>query len=124
VTLTQSLERPGVPPGDTAPGASSGVGGRKSRVIGVDVARALALIGMSASHSFETLDENGNPTLTHMVAGGRSAATFVLVAGVSLAFLSGGRTPVQGRERTAAAVGLAGPRGADRRAGSHARVAL
>ncbi|MGH3926836.1 MAG: heparan-alpha-glucosaminide N-acetyltransferase domain-containing protein, partial [Pseudonocardiaceae bacterium] len=41
------------------------------------------------------------------LAAGRSATMFVLVAGVSLAFLSGGRRVVEGRTRTAAAAGIA-----------------
>jgi hypothetical protein len=73
----------------------------------VDVARGLALIGMMATHAFGSVEENDDPTLAHLVAGGRAATTFVLVAGVSLAFLSGGRTPVHGRERLGASAGLA-----------------
>jgi uncharacterized membrane protein len=79
----------------------------KPRVIGVDVARGLALLGMLATHVFGTFNEDGGPTAAMVIAAGRSAATFVLVAGVGLAFLSGGRTPARGRDRTAAATGLA-----------------
>ena len=81
--------------------------GGRPRLIGVDVARGLALIGMIASHSFDTIDDTGNPTLVHAIAGGRSAATFVLVAGVSLAFLSGRTTPRSGPERNGIRAGLA-----------------
>lgn len=77
------------------------------RVIGVDVARGLALFGMMATHAFDTFNDDGIPTAATVIAGGRSAATFVLVAGVSLAFMSGGRTVVHGRDRTAVAAGLA-----------------
>ncbi|HET9254368.1 MAG TPA: heparan-alpha-glucosaminide N-acetyltransferase domain-containing protein, partial [Pseudonocardiaceae bacterium] len=80
---------------------------RPGRVIGVDVARGIALIGMMAVHVFATFDSRGDPTIATEVAAGRSAITFVLVAGVSLAFLSGGQRPVQGRTRTAAAAGIA-----------------
>ncbi|OLT04071.1 hypothetical protein BJF90_24620 [Pseudonocardia sp. CNS-004] len=69
---------------------------RRPRVVGVDVARGLALIGMIATHVFGTLDDDGDPVIAHVVAGGRAATTFVLVAGVSLAFLSGGRGPSAG----------------------------
>jgi uncharacterized membrane protein len=88
----------------TVPFATA-VGGRP-RVVGVDVARGLALIGMIATHVFGTLDASGNPVTAHVVAGGRAASTFVLVAGVSLAFLSGGRRGVHGRERLAVSAGL------------------
>jgi len=76
-------------------------------VIGVDVARGIALIGMMAVHVFATFDRHGTPTLATVLAEGRSATTFVLVAGVSLAFLSGGQGVVEGRARTAAAAGIA-----------------
>ncbi len=76
------------------------------RVIGVDVARGLALMGMMAVHVFDLFDAHGAPTVATTVAGGRSATTFVLVAGVSLAFISGGQRPVEGRARTAATAGI------------------
>ncbi len=73
---------------------------------GVDVARGVALLGMMAVHVFDTFD-HGAPSASTVIAGGRSAATFALVAGVSVAFLSGGRSVVQGRARSATAAGLA-----------------
>lgn len=79
----------------------------RSRVIGVDVARGLGLLGMMATHVFETIDDNGSPTASTVIAAGRSAAVFALVAGVGVAFLSGGRRGVRGRDRTASAAGLA-----------------
>jgi len=45
---------------------------------------------MMAAHVFDVVDEQGAPTTATVIAAGRSAATFVLIAGVSLAFLSGG----------------------------------
>jgi len=60
-----------------------------------------------AVHVFATFDRHGTPTLATVLAEGRSATTFVLVAGVSLAFLSGGQGVVEGRARTAAAAGIA-----------------
>ena len=77
------------------------------RVLGVDVARGLALLGMMAVHVFTTFNLDGTPTAATFIAGGRSAATFGLLAGVSLAFLSGARRVVQGRTRTAVGVGIA-----------------
>ncbi|TQM14747.1 heparan-alpha-glucosaminide N-acetyltransferase domain-containing protein [Pseudonocardia kunmingensis] len=78
----------------------------RTRVVGVDVARGAALLGMMAVHVLDSFDEQDAPTATTLVAAGRSAATFVLVAGVSLAFLSGGRHVVRGSARTAVAGGL------------------
>ncbi|HET9657420.1 MAG TPA: heparan-alpha-glucosaminide N-acetyltransferase domain-containing protein [Kineosporiaceae bacterium] len=80
---------------------------RKPRVVGVDITRGVALLGMMAVHSFDTFTGDGAPSPATMIAAGRSAATFVFVAGVSLAFVSGGRTVVQGHQRTAAAAGIA-----------------
>ena len=73
---------------------------------GVDLARGLALLGMMAKHVFDDVTEHG-PTATGWIASGRAATTFALVAGVSIAFLSGGRRILHGRARTAAAAGLA-----------------
>lgn len=91
---------------DTDPGGPRTVTARL-RIPGVDVARAAALFGMMAVHVLPLSDDDGGPTLLHQVVSGRSAATFVLVAGVGLAFLSGGRDTVRGRDRTAVAAGLA-----------------
>jgi uncharacterized membrane protein len=104
--MSVTLE-PTAPLSTDATASASQAIGEKSRVVGVDVARGLALVGMMATHAFGSVEDNDNPTLAHLVAGGRAATTFVLVAGVSLAFLSGGRTPVRGRERVGVWAGLA-----------------
>ena len=80
----------------------------KARFLGVDVTRGIALISMLAANTFEAvLNDAGNPTFAGMTVIGRSATLFVMVAGISLAFITGGRRPVQGRARRAAAVGIA-----------------
>src|SRR5690349_21440878 len=53
-----------------------------------------------------TFRADGGLTVATLVAGGRSAATFVLVAGVGLAFVAGGRVPVRGAERVGVSAGL------------------
>jgi hypothetical protein len=78
----------------------------RARVVGVDVARGLALLGMFAVHIFPTFTADGGPAVATLVAGGRSAATFVLVAGIGLAFVSGGRHVVRGADRLGVAAGL------------------
>ncbi len=82
-------------------------GNGRARLIGVDVARGLALFGMMATHVFDTFAYDGTPTVATVLASGRSAATFALLAGVGLAFLSGGRSAVRGRERVAASAAVA-----------------
>ncbi|MDX3451117.1 heparan-alpha-glucosaminide N-acetyltransferase domain-containing protein [Streptomyces sp. ME02-8801-2C] len=63
------------------------------RIAGVDVARGLALLGMFSVHVFGDFEPDGSPTVAWQLAGGRSSATFALVAGVGLALTTGGRTP-------------------------------
>ncbi|HET6703799.1 heparan-alpha-glucosaminide N-acetyltransferase domain-containing protein, partial [Amycolatopsis sp.] len=75
------------------------------RVVGLDVARCLALIGMIATHALVAVDEDG-VTFVQQLAGGRASALFAVLAGVSLALMTGGSSPVRGREREAAAGGL------------------
>ena len=62
---------------------------------------------MLAANVFDVLGGNGKPTLAAMTVTGRAATMFVMVAGISLAFITGGRHPVQGRARRAAAAGIA-----------------
>jgi hypothetical protein len=108
-------ERPGSGPSDQAtvrvptgrPAPAPASPRRTTRLVGVDVARGLALLGMIAVHVFDEFDERGNPSLTTVTAGGRSAALFALLAGLGLALLTGGRRPVEGTSRAAAAAGLA-----------------
>jgi uncharacterized membrane protein len=63
-------------------------GGTSARVIGVDVARGLALLGMIAVHIFDTLHGNNTPSKTHQVMAGHALAAFVFLAGVSLTFIT------------------------------------
>lgn len=78
------------------------------RIVGVDVARGLALLGMFSVHVFGAFDEAGSPTPAWMFAGGRSSATFAVTAGIGLAFTTGGRRPVTGRPAAAAVAARAG----------------
>jgi hypothetical protein len=68
------------------------------RVVGVDVARALALVGMMATHLLPGRVGDQVPW-AQQVAGGRASALFAVLAGVSIALVSGRRTPLQGAER-------------------------
>ena len=77
-----------------------------ARLVGLDVARCVALLGMVATHVLDERTPAGDLTTAQVLAGGRAAALFALLAGVTLALSTGGRTPVRGRERVAASVGL------------------
>jgi uncharacterized membrane protein len=79
----------------------------KQRVVGVDVARGIALIGMMAIHILPGFDENFEPTLSWTIFSGVSAGLFALLAGISLTFTSGGMHPLSGRALTAAKSSLA-----------------
>lgn len=91
----------GVPtegPGRNAAGAPR----TTRRLTGVDAARGFALFGMVAVHTLPLFHEDtGDPTLTWTLFAGHSSALFATLAGVSLAFTTGGRTPHTGRRRTA-----------------------
>jgi hypothetical protein len=79
---------------------------RAGRVVGLDVARALALFGMMATHILPGTGPGG-VSLSHQIAGGRASALFAVLAGVSLGLMSGRSVPQRGRTRTATAAGLA-----------------
>ena len=77
-------------------------GARVDRLVGVDVARCLALLGMVATHVLAERDPDGSLTTAQWLAGGRASALFAVLAGVSLALMTGRSTPVRGPERVAA----------------------
>jgi uncharacterized protein len=66
--------------------------GGPGRVVGLDVARGLAVLGMFAAH----VGVAEGPTAWLAVADGRSSILFALVAGVSLAIVTGGPRPFSG----------------------------
>ncbi|MDH6213589.1 heparan-alpha-glucosaminide N-acetyltransferase domain-containing protein [Streptomyces pseudovenezuelae] len=92
--LTRKPTPPQALPGDA--------GSAAPRIVGVDTARGLALLGMFAVHVYGAFASDGSPTPAWVFAGGRSAATFALLAGVGLAFTTGGRRPDVGRPQYAA----------------------
>ena len=77
------------------------------RLVGIDAARGLALIGLMAIHLLPAYDEEtGGASWSWILFSGDSAALFALLAGVGLALTSGGRHPHLGRAMTADRVGL------------------
>ena len=75
---------------------------KKSRMLGVDAARGVALIGLMIIHILPGTDFDDEPTVLWTVFAGHSAALFALLAGVSLAFASGSQHPVKGTALKAA----------------------
>jgi uncharacterized membrane protein YeiB len=85
----------------------SAPGREKPRIIGIDVARGLALAGMLAVHVFPTFDSDGSASIATAYTSGRGAAIFATMAGVGLAIVTGRQRPVSGGARVTASVGLA-----------------
>lgn len=80
---------------------------RTGRILGVDAARAVALVGMFATHIMALRDEGGVETLTGLLADGRASALFAVLAGVGVALSTGGQQrPPDARAHLAAACGL------------------
>ena len=88
---------------------ASAEGRRTTRgIMGADVARGFALVGMIAVHTLPaSVGTTDQPSLAWALFGGHSAALFAVPAGVGLAFLTGGRNPRKGLEARRARVGLA-----------------
>ncbi|TDE08264.1 heparan-alpha-glucosaminide N-acetyltransferase domain-containing protein [Jiangella asiatica] len=78
----------------------------RSRLLGVDAARGLALLGMMSVHIIPAVTDTGELSASRLIASGRSAALFALLAGVGLALATGGRTPLRGRPLLGASAGV------------------
>ena len=70
------------------------------------MARCLALLGMVATHVLEARDPDGSLALGQALAGGRASALFAVLAGVSIALVTGRERPLRGGARARASVGL------------------
>ena len=75
---------------------------KKSRSIGVDAARGIALIGLMIIHVLPGSNDEDEPTILWIVFSGHSAALFALLAGVSLAFSAGSQQLLKGTALRAA----------------------
>ncbi|GAA3765224.1 DUF418 domain-containing protein [Salinactinospora qingdaonensis] len=72
------------------------------RLVGIDLARGLAVLGMFVVHVGLGWSLADGSNALYPIAAGRSAILFALLAGVSIALLSGGAAP-----KTGAAMGVA-----------------
>lgn len=85
------------PAGGAVPvGRSPLTPGSSSRLRGVDAARGTALVGMMAVHVLPDVGPDGQASSAYLIASGRAAALFAVLAGVGLALLSGGAVPMSG----------------------------
>lgn len=80
-------------------------GTSRGRLIGLDVARCLALLGMVATHVLDERTPGGDLTTAQWLAGGRASALFAVLAGVSLALMT--REPLRGRPLALRTAGIA-----------------
>lgn len=76
------------------------------RLVGIDVARCLALLGMAATHVLVPRDPDGSLAFGQALAGGRASALFAVLAGVSIALVTGRGRPVAGASRARVSAGL------------------
>ena len=79
---------------------------RQGRLVGLDVARCLALLGMVATHVLDARTPDGELATAQWLAGGRASALFAVLAGVSLALMT--RDPLRGRPLALRTLGIAG----------------
>ena len=71
---------------------------KRSRIAGIDVARGIALIGMAATHVVPTDNDDYSLTAVGWLFAGKASALFAVLAGVSLAIVTGGRNPFSGKD--------------------------
>jgi uncharacterized membrane protein YeiB len=92
--MTSPGAESGGPTGRDDASAQDGSSGSRRRILGVDVARALAIIGMVAVH-FGPTDVETFAGRLYALPHGRAAVLFVLLAGVGATLLAGDRSPAR-----------------------------
>jgi uncharacterized membrane protein len=94
-------------PGDPTEAGSVRTGREPSRrIVGVDIARGVALLGMMAVHILPEATADGRMSMSWTLSAGKSAALFAVVAGVGIALSTGRRRRPEGRRWSAAAASL------------------
>ncbi|WP_127127909.1 heparan-alpha-glucosaminide N-acetyltransferase domain-containing protein [Georgenia sp. SYP-B2076] len=87
--------------------AKRGAGAAKpGRLTGIDIARCVAVFAMMSVHILPAVGPNGAMSLPFVLAAGKSAALFAVVAGVGVAFSSGREKRPRGRRWVAAAASM------------------
>ncbi|MGQ7295567.1 heparan-alpha-glucosaminide N-acetyltransferase domain-containing protein [Quadrisphaera sp. KR29] len=85
---------------------AAAAGPRRQRLVGVDAARGLALLGMMGTHLVSRTTADGSVSWVYEVFSGRASALFAVLAGVGLALATGRTDPPRGRELRAARAGV------------------
>lgn len=74
-----------------------GADASSKRIEGIDAARGLALLGMIAIHTLPAYSPyTGRPTIIWQIFAGNAAALFALLAGISVALMTGANNPHTG----------------------------
>lgn len=97
-----SLPQPSGHTGNAPASPGSPARPRGPRLVGVDIARGLAILGMFVAHLGDDGPRGRHDPEWFVVADGRSAALFALLAGVSLALANGRQVPPSGLALTRA----------------------
>lgn len=93
--------------GSCLPGTAGAASTASRRLVGIDAARGIALIGLMVVHILPSWNqETGEASLAWILFSGNSAALFALLAGVGLGLGTGGVSAHRGRRMTADRVGL------------------
>jgi len=92
-----ALAAPPVPHPRAAENERAGQRPSTGRLIGVDLARGLAVFGMYAAHVGPDPSEPGARGFVMELAHGRASALFAFLAGFSIMLITGRRTPKTGR---------------------------
>ncbi|MFE6779484.1 heparan-alpha-glucosaminide N-acetyltransferase domain-containing protein [Streptomyces sp. NPDC057702] len=106
-STAQAATEPAPPASDAGARAPDATGPGAARLVGLDLARGLAVFGMYAAHlgPLPVLDE---PTgFLVELAHGRSSALFAVLAGLTLVILAGRRSRPDPRDRRRAALRIA-----------------
>lgn len=78
----------------------------RTRLLGVDAARGLALLGMMGTHLVASTTADGGVSWVYQVFSGRASALFAVLAGVGLALATGRAQPPRGTDLRAARAGV------------------
>ena len=79
---------------------------RRTRVAGLDLARALAVLGMMTVHLTPLLTRDGLRPIAWIITSGNSAALFAVLAGVGVGLTTGRDRPPRGRRWVGATLNL------------------
>ncbi|MHB1063998.1 MAG: acyltransferase family protein [Georgenia sp.] len=90
------------PPTSTVQAPPGALDVSRRRLVGIDVARGLAILGMFVAHLGDDGVGGRHDPAWFVIADGRSAALFALLAGTSLALISGRQRPPAGAMLTRA----------------------